>query len=100
MESEGVSTAPEVVPPAVSSTAPPSIFASNHRLIEEGDIVIVYHVRRPPMPYKKQLMDVLQARDNIVAIKVTAGQMVPSRFGHFSQSDMIGVPFGSKVCQS
>ena len=32
-----------------------------------------------------------------MAIKVTAGRMVPSRFGHFSQSDMIGVPYGSKV---
>ncbi|KAH8806535.1 tRNA methyltransferase complex GCD14 subunit-domain-containing protein [Flagelloscypha sp. PMI_526] len=53
---------------------------STSREIEDGDIVIIW-----------------QTREAIQPLLITAGSELQSKFGYYRHSDLIGLPYGSKV---
>lgn len=53
---------------------------STARTVGEGDVVIVW-----------------MTRENMVPLRITAGQELNNKFGVFKHSDIIGLPYGTKV---
>lgn len=53
---------------------------SNHRIIEEGDLVLLY-----------------ENHESINPIYIKKGQIYNNRYGHFHHDDMIGKEYGSLV---
>ena len=44
-----------------------------------------------------ELKKIQQTRDIIQSVVVTPGQDINNRFGYYRHSDLVGVPYGSKV---
>jgi hypothetical protein len=114
MTDAGETNVPEANVPGVNpqevdphEANPSSIFDVRSATIQSGDTVIVYQVSRVIVSSSRltgcvdfPLTDAFsfnQSRDNLTAIVVVPGQQLNTRYGEFPHSDMIGVPFGSKV---
>ena len=65
--------------------------------VAPGHLVIVWLVRLP-LPIPASFSHPLhQTRDLVQSLVVTPGNSFNSRYGDYSHSDLVGIPYGSKV---
>jgi tRNA (adenine57-N1/adenine58-N1)-methyltransferase len=73
---------------------------SKAREIAEGDTVIVWMVRTH-YSFEKFVENnthrLSQTREQLLPVVITAGAELNGRFGYYRHSELIGVPYGSKV---
>ncbi|KAI0269960.1 tRNA methyltransferase complex GCD14 subunit-domain-containing protein [Gloeopeniophorella convolvens] len=71
---------------------------STARQVAAGDLVIVWLVSPPRSSYPGNfLSSCTQTRDMVQSLVVTPGKEFNSRYGDYRHSDLLGIPYGSKV---
>jgi tRNA (adenine57-N1/adenine58-N1)-methyltransferase catalytic subunit len=71
---------------------------STAREIAEGDVVIVWLVSvLEPWLGSSLTIVALKTREAVHPLTITAGKEFNGRFGSYKHSDLVGVPYGSKV---
>ncbi|KNZ73150.1 tRNA (adenine-N(1)-)-methyltransferase catalytic subunit TRM61 [Termitomyces sp. J132] len=66
------------------------------REIAAGDVVVVWLVRRQ-LARDRRPANLYQTRDYLQPLVITPGKEFNSKFGHYRHSDLVGMPYGSKV---
>ena len=75
-----------------------AVMWSTSRQVAPGDLVIVWLVGLPISNYGNYFSSpILQTRDLIQSLVVTPGKSFNSRYGDYTHSDLVGIPYGSKV---
>ena len=72
---------------------------STAREIADGDLVNVWMVSLLPIAGKPPLKScaLVKTRDLVQPLVISAGKELNNRFGFYRHSDLIGIPYGSKV---
>src|SRR5258708_25818697 len=65
--------------------------------VAQGDLVIVWLVKSFELIFYVNNLCFIQTRDSVQSLLVTPGNEFNSRYGHYRHSDLIDIPYGSKV---